>query len=423
MGFRVPGSGAGLAALLVIAAAAFGALGLGCAHQAERPTRVIVVGIDAADWTLIDPLLREGKLPNFARLVSRGATGKLATLMPLQKSPIIWTTIATGMSPAKHGIGGFMAPGDSVPYTGNVRRVKAIWNILGDKGLKVAIVGWLVTWPAEQVNGYMVSDYIQYENERGIKLEHQTYPEDLFQEIDPLRLTEADVTDQAISSIYPVATPDSAIAGSEWVKGYTKMVYAQDETFRRIALALAKKDVQFLAVYFEGIDSLCHCCWGFRGEPGSPLHGVIDNYYVWIDKVLGEFMNLVDRRTLLVVVSDHGFRGPWHTDDGALLLGVDMHSPFGIIGLMGPGVRAGGHIPDARVLDVTPTILYALGLPVARDMDGTVVTDGFEPGFLKSNPVGFIPTYETGERRGGEPIPSPVDQKVKKKLKAIGYIE
>ena len=90
---------------------------------------------------------------------------------------------------------------------------------------------------------------------------------------------------------------------------------------------------------------------------------------------------------------------------------------------MGKGVRAGTRIPDADVLDVAPTILYALGLPVARDMDGDILVDAFQAGFLRSNRVEFIPTYETGDRQSGEPIRSPVDDKVKKKLKALGYIE
>lgn len=397
-----------------------------CAPKLRHPTKVIFVGIDAADWALIAPLLDQGKLPNFARLVSKGATGRLATLQPLQKSPIIWTSIATGMVPDKHGIGGFLAPtarGDSVPYTLNTRRVKAIWDVLGEKGMKVGVVGWMVTWPAEPVNGFLVSDYVQYETERGIKLEKQTYPDDLFEEIDALRLTAASVSDAAIAGIYPVTAPAESIGGEAWRKDYVKMVYAVDETMRRIALDIQKKGVQFLAVYFNGVDALCHNMWGFRSEPGHPLSKVIDDYYVWIDGVLGEFMALVDRETLLVVASDHGFRGPWHTDDGGLMLGVYMHSDYGFIGLLGGGVREGAHIPDADVLDVTPTILYALGFPVGRDMDGSVITDAFDARVLKSNPVASIPTYETGGRRAGKPIESPVDDKVKQKLKALGYIQ
>ena len=398
----------------------------GCDRGPKRPDRVIFVGIDAADWSALDPLLAQGRLPNFARLIAGGATGRLATLYPLQKSPVIWTSIATGVYPEKHGIGGFLAPatrGDSVPYTGNVRRVKAVWNILGDVGLRVAVVGWMVTWPAETVNGYMVSDYIQYETERGIKLERQTYPEDLFEEVDALRLSAADVPDQAISDLYPLDAPADALAGAEWIKDYIKMVYAVDETFRRIALALSEKDVRFLAVYFNGIDSLCHSCWCFRENQGHPLQGVIDDYYVWIDKTLGDFIKLADDRTLLVVASDHGFRGPWHTPDGALLLGVDMHGPYGVVGLMGPGVERGARIPDADVLDLAPTILYALGLPVARDMDGDVMTDAFRRGFLESNPAEFVATYETGEPKAGQPVASPVDDQVRRKLKALGYIQ
>lgn len=388
-------------------------------------TKVILVGIDAADWAIARPLIDQGKMPNLARLVREGATGDLATLQPLQKSPIIWTSIATGVYPDKHGIGGFLtrtARGDSVPYTGNVRMVRAIWDILGERGIKVGVVGWLVTWPAEPVNGYLVTDYIQYENEKGIKPDRQTYPESLFAEVDRLRLAEKDVSDGAITGILPAGAL-SDTAGASWEKGYVKMCYATDETFRRVALDLQKKGVEFLAVYFNGVDSMCHAFWGSRGQAGSPVAGLIDGYYVWIDQVLGEFMRLADDRTLVVVCSDHGFHGPRYAEDGSLELGVSMHGSNGVIGLVGPGVRKGARLPDADVLDVTPTILYALGLPTARDMDGGVLTDAFSTGFLKSNPVTVIPTYETTPRKPGEPVPSPVDQEVKRKLKALGYIQ
>lgn len=408
-----------------VAAAALAVATLGCSSKARLPEKVVVVGIDAADWAVIRPLMDAGKLPNFARLVAQGATGSLATLQPLQKSPVIWTSIATGVFPDKHGIGGFLAPsarGDSVPYTRNVRRMKAIWEILGERGVKVGVVGWMVTWPAEEVNGYLVSDYIQYENEKGIKLDRQTYPETLFDEIDGMRLTEQDVGDEAIASIFPVTAADQP--GIEpWHKGYVKMVYAIDETFRRIACHLNRKDVNFLAVYFNGIDSMCHGFWHFRSEAGHPLQEVIDDYYVWIDGVLGQFMGLLDGRTLLVVCSDHGFHGPRYADDGSVMLGVYMHGDFGVIGLMGAGVRKGAKIPDADVLDITPTILYALGYPVARDMDGGVLTDAFDLKFLKANRVAFVQTYETGRARAGEPLQSPVDDKVRERLRALGYIQ
>jgi predicted AlkP superfamily phosphohydrolase/phosphomutase len=400
-------------------------LALTCAQETEPPRKVIVVGIDAADWGVMKHLLDAGKLPHFSRLMVEGATGRMETFIPLRKSPILWTSIATSKLPDEHGIGGYVKTADTgemIPYTGNVRRVKAIWNVLSEHDMTVAIVGWMVTWPAEEVNGYMVTDYIQYETSKRIELEHQTYPEDLFEEIDGFRLNKADVSDDLVAGLFPVDAPlDRGIAG--WHKDYVKMIYATDETFRRIALHLEEKDVSFLAVYFNGIDSMCHNFWDQRSKPGHPLSSVIDNYYIWMDGVLGQFMDLVDDETLLVVCSDHGFYGPRRAKDGGTLLGVYMHGKYGIIGLMGRGVRKGSQIIDAGILDVTPTILYAFGLPVARDMHGRVLTEGFRTEYLKSRPVRFIPTYESGERDAGEPLASPVDEKIKERLKALGYIQ
>lgn len=399
---------------------------LSCSPKVEPPSKVLVVGVDAADWGVMKNLLDAGKLPNFARLISEGATGRLETFIPLRKSPILWTSIATSMLPEEHGIGGYIKPrsnGAGVPYTGNVRRVKALWNILGEKGMKVGVVGWMVTWPAEEVNGYMVSDYIQYETEKRIKLEQQTYPEELFEEIDTLRVTQADVTDERIRHLFPV---DYEVVKDEiapWHKDYVKMIFATDETFRRVALHLYEKGVDFLAVYFNGVDSMCHNFWEQRKQPRHPLSSVIDNYYIWMDGVLGQFIDLVDEETLLIVCSDHGFYGPRRAKDGGILLGVYMHGKYGIVSLMGKGVRRGARIVDAGILDITPTILYALDLPVGRDMRGRVLTEAFDVEVLKSRPVSFIPTYESGERVVGEPLQSPVDDKIKERLRALGYIQ
>lgn len=399
---------------------------LSCSPKIEPPAKVIVVGVDAADWGVMKNLLDEGRLPNFARLISEGATGRLETFMPLRKSPILWTSIATSMLPDEHGIGGYVkstSDGQAVPYTGNVRRVKALWNFLGEKGMRVAVVGWMVTWPAEEVNGYMVSDYIQYETEKKIKIEHQTYPEELFDEIDTLRMTRQDVSDADIAHLFPV---DYEIVRNEvapWHKDYVKMIYATDETFRRVAMYLNDKGVDFLAVYFNGIDSMCHNFWDQRKQPRHPLSSVIDDYYIWMDGVLGQFIDLVDDDTLLIVCSDHGFYGPRRAKDGGTLLGVYMHDKYGIVALMGKGVRKGSHIIDAGILDITPTILYALDMPVGRDMHGRVLTEGFEVDLLKTRAVSFIPTYETGGRAAGEPVESPVDEKIKERLRALGYIQ
>jgi hypothetical protein len=126
------------------------------------PGRVIVIGVDGADPEVLDTFMAEGKLPHFATLRRDGAYGHLRSSKPML-SPILWTTIATGRAPADHGIGHFVAvnpkTGEQLPVTSQMRRVRAIWNILSDAGRRVGVVGWWATWPAETVNGFIVSDH------------------------------------------------------------------------------------------------------------------------------------------------------------------------------------------------------------------------------------------------------------------------
>ena len=136
-----------------------------CGSPPPQTGRIMVLGIDGVDPQVVDLLMAEDKLPNFAKLRQEGAYGRLISSKPLL-SPIIWTTIATGKSPLEHGIGHFVAvnekTGEELPVTSQMRRVKAIWNVFSDAARDVAVVGWWATWPAETVRGTMVSDHTCY---------------------------------------------------------------------------------------------------------------------------------------------------------------------------------------------------------------------------------------------------------------------
>ncbi|HEY6554673.1 MAG TPA: alkaline phosphatase family protein, partial [Vicinamibacteria bacterium] len=75
-----------------------------CARAEKPKQKVLLIGIDAADWSVIGPLLDAQKVPSFASFRDQGASGRLRSLEPLTKSPIIWASIATGKVPEKHGI-------------------------------------------------------------------------------------------------------------------------------------------------------------------------------------------------------------------------------------------------------------------------------------------------------------------------------
>ncbi len=99
--------------------------------------RVLLLGWDAADWQVIRPLLAAGRMPNLAGLMARGVSGNIATLYPVL-SPTLWTSIATGKRPPKHGVLGFSEPthdGLAVrPCSVLSRTTKAVWNILAQSG-------------------------------------------------------------------------------------------------------------------------------------------------------------------------------------------------------------------------------------------------------------------------------------------------
>ncbi len=127
--------------------------------------KVLLVGWDAADWKVIHPLLDAGKLPNLEKFLEQGTMGNIATLQPCL-SPMLWSSIATGKRPYKHGIHGFSEPdpasGSIRPVTNLSRKTKAIWNILNQEGKHTITVGWWPSNPAEPLSkGVMVSNDYQ----------------------------------------------------------------------------------------------------------------------------------------------------------------------------------------------------------------------------------------------------------------------
>ena len=135
-------------------------LSLACGREEPRegPRPVVFVGVDGAAWVAIEDLWSQGRMPNLRALADRGVSSKLKP--NADDSPVIWTSMVTGVRPGRHGIVDFVLPtvqGD-LPVSSTVRRVPAIWNMLTTAGRRVAVLGWWASWPAEPVNGIVVSD-------------------------------------------------------------------------------------------------------------------------------------------------------------------------------------------------------------------------------------------------------------------------
>ncbi|MEJ2721608.1 MAG: alkaline phosphatase family protein, partial [bacterium] len=133
----------------------------GDSQESSRPP-ILLIGLDGVEWNVVKPLVDAGKLPVMADLMNRGSYGYIESMRPTY-SPLIWTTIATGKTPNKHGITHFVYEvfEDGVKqrryFTSGHRKTKAFWNILSDYGQTVHTIGWWMTYPVEHVNGIMVS--------------------------------------------------------------------------------------------------------------------------------------------------------------------------------------------------------------------------------------------------------------------------
>ena len=131
------------------------------AIRATTARPVIFVGLDGADWELLDDYMSRGLMPNLQRLVRSGSGGILETELP-PLSPLVWTTMMTGASPLDHGILDFTrfnpTTHEKEPITSDERRVPAIWNMLTWAGKQSAVFGLWATYAAEPVHGVNVSD-------------------------------------------------------------------------------------------------------------------------------------------------------------------------------------------------------------------------------------------------------------------------
>ena len=129
------------------------------AHPGPTAAPLLVIGVDGLEWDVILTMLPDGSLPNLARLMRRRIFGQLETLRN-PSSPVVWTSMATGKILIKHRILDFIRRDDEGKrqlYTNGDRKTKALWNILSDYGKRVAVIGWWMTYPVEEINGIMVA--------------------------------------------------------------------------------------------------------------------------------------------------------------------------------------------------------------------------------------------------------------------------
>ncbi|MEZ6093784.1 MAG: alkaline phosphatase family protein [Pirellulaceae bacterium] len=376
--------------------------------------KVLLIGWDAADWKIMKPLMEAGQMPCTSRFVENGVMGNLATLKPVL-SPMLWNSIATGKRPDKHGILGFT---EFNPHTGQVspslstsRKVKALWNMASQEGLKSHVVNWFASHPAEPINGVCVTETYstppkKFDSSWTLTSE-SIHPAKHFDALKEIRLHPKELDENILKMFCPLAGRVDQTKDRRLESLATQIAEAIN-VHSAATYILENEEWDFLAVYYGAIDHFCHLFMNFHPPKRSDVtdadyeiyHDVINNCYRFHDVMLTRLLELAGPDATVIVCSDHGFRsdhlrppytprvpaGPayWHRDQGILMM-------------QGPGIKKDELVHGATLLDIAPTTLSLLGLPVARDFEGRVLSDVFD-GSVK---ISWIDSWE--QRSGTSP--------------------
>ena len=401
-------------------------MGSGSAPAGER-SRVFMLLLDGASLDYLSLATGGGRLPNFGRLLDSGAAMHLATLRPTQPGPV-WATVATGQYPPRHGVIsastynvgaslsrlellpdhcfaqalvylGFL---DESPASSDALRSRPLWGVLSGQGIPVGIVGWALTHPVHPIRGFLVSDrfHLMADPRFDPRAVEAAYPAEVvpiganaMREVsgrDVLNVTAAD----AEGALAPPAE-----AAPIW----------QDRVYGRIAEDLRAHfdDVRLFAVRYRGLDLAGHsflptriplASMGLGDDRGDAAS--LEAYYRQVDGEVGAVLESLGAEDLFLVVSGFGME-PVSAAKRLLArivgdpaaTGTHENAPDGFLLAYGAQVEPGRRTRGS-VVDVAPTVLYYLGVPVARDVDGVARTDIFTAAFTDKRPITFVPSYE-----------------------------
>jgi Tfp pilus assembly protein PilF len=429
------------------AAVSPGASSIADITNAARPSPpVIFIGLDGADWQLLDEYMAAGVMPNLKRIVGEGTAGTVETLHP-PLSPLVWTTMMTGVDPVKHRILDFVrfnpASGQKEPITSDERQAPAIWNMATWAGRRVGVFGLWATYPAEPVNGLMVSDRLFT-----FLFKEETPPEGIVFPREEeawarsaVQRAEAGVTFAELTKYVPRLTEKEYSAAVGVQDAYANPVSALRRTLieTRVYDDLARTWIQraqpdLAIVYFQGTDSIGHTFAPFAPPKQATIdqadydryNGVPRSYFAEIDRLLGGYRELAAQRGgVLMLASDHGFAWsdgrPSQLSSNAQATAAKWHRNQGIYALWGKGIPAKGRDPadSGSIRQVCATLLAAAGLPPIKGEDASPLPGS--PGF-STHAADYAAHYHPIAPAMASSATRTVDADTLARLRALGYI-
>ncbi len=257
--------------------------------------KLFVIGLDCAEPTLVFERWKKD-LPNLSYLFENGIYGKLKSTIPPITVPA-WTSMLCGKDPGTLGIYGFRNRKEKsydlyIPNSTHIKE-KRVWEILSDAGYKVVLLGVPQTYPPKKINGIMVSSFLTPKKDSDY-----TYPKDIKKELDE------------IADGYIIDVKNFRTERKDWL--LHEIYRMTEKRFKVIKRFIREKVWDFFMFVEMGVDRIHHGFWRYMDKdhrlyiPNNPYKNAIYEYYRYIDKQIGEILDLLPKETTILVVSDHG---------------------------------------------------------------------------------------------------------------------
>jgi predicted AlkP superfamily phosphohydrolase/phosphomutase len=251
--------------------------------------KAMIIGLDAASPSLIHKWM--DRLPNLRHLSSQGVHGILQSVVPPSSIPA-WQCFATGKGPAKIGNLGFIYLGRDLQLKHGLTTpgMRCIWDICSDAGLTVGVFNVPGTYPPYPVKGFMVSGFPV--TSRG----PWSYPASLAKRLDTaVGGYEVDV---------PLTKPSEMRGGEAAFLKEVERLHHKSVQSAKLLIDWFHPDLFVMTL--QGLDMVQHHFSHYMEDPGSQYANVVRDWYVKMDKAVGEIGQMAGEKSHLMILSDHG---------------------------------------------------------------------------------------------------------------------
>ena len=390
--------------------------------------RVALFQWEGADWDLLKELVQDGRMPNLELLLKEGATADIESIQPTI-APVLEATVATGARPDRHGVIGFTTGGGDQPVDSRSRQVPALWDIAAAFGRPAMVVNWWTGWPPS-------SPHVHYFDSPGLLHTDAYYPSELSGIVQSQTITPSDIAFQDLRKFLNITESEFNEAVSGGASDHPIVLYrellAKTWSDHRVALEAFKKHKPLLVMTSNGgTDAVGHLFSPYlhpyregvdMGEFRKYWPAVF-TYYAELDRLLGEWMNVLPKETTIIIFSSHGMqwgrqRPRQPAERGTSTL--SEHRQRGIFVARGNRVKPARTSRVVPLYDLAPTVLALIGLPKGDDMPGNVMQWAFDIEPITS--VRITSYADVLPERKPVPAPIPNGDPLVARLERIGHM-